>query len=74
MPVSKPTRVTLLAGIVGMLLGANMHAQNPVRGTDSASAPVAAPLPKDIDPDSRYRLPLRNAKTWMITARAFSTN
>jgi 4-carboxymuconolactone decarboxylase len=58
MDVSKTAGVILLAAVAGMLLGANMHAQNPVHSTGSAGAPVADPLPNDVDPDSRYRLPL----------------
>lgn len=56
MKVSKTTAVVLLASFVGVLLGASIRAQNPMSRTDSA--PAAAPLPKDVYPDSRYRLPL----------------
>jgi len=56
MDVSKSSRLVLLAGIVGYLLGGGIHAQNPLRSIGSVSA--AAPLPKDIYADSRNRLPL----------------
>jgi 4-carboxymuconolactone decarboxylase len=52
MYLRKSIGVILLAGVVGVLLGGKMiHAQNAVRSADSA------PLPKDIYPDSRNRLP-----------------
>src|ERR1700690_1877430 len=58
MGVPKGVGVILLAGIVAILAGGRLHAQNPGSGSDSAEAP----LPKDIYPDSRNRLPLPNAE------------
>ena len=51
-------RMILLTGIAGMLFGTDTRAQNPARSPDSPATTVVPPLPKDIDPDSRYRLPL----------------
>src|ERR1700690_1194900 len=56
MNVSKAAGVVLLAGIVGVLASGSTNAQNPVSSAGAAS--IAAQLPKDIDPISRYRLPL----------------
>ena len=53
MNMSKSFGVIFLA-VAGMLLGGSIHAQNPVR---DAVLP-AEPLPRDIYPDSRSRLPL----------------
>ena len=58
MDLSKSVGVVLLAGIVAILAGGRIHAQNSVPSTGSAEAP----LPKDIYPDSRNRLPLPNAE------------
>ena len=58
MDLSKSVGVVLLAGIVAILAGGRIHAQNPVHNTGSSEAP----LPKDIYPDSRNRLPLPNAE------------
>ena len=58
MDIPKGVGVILLAGIVAILAGGRLHAQNPGSGSDSAEAP----LPKDIYPDSRNRLPLPNAE------------
>ncbi len=49
----KTTGIVLLAVFAGMLLGASIHAKNPVSDTKSATAP----LPKDIYPESGNRLP-----------------
>ena len=57
MVVPRSVGVVLLAGVVGML-GATVHAQNPVSSAGSAAVPGAAPLPNDVYPDSRDRLPL----------------
>jgi 4-carboxymuconolactone decarboxylase len=54
MDVSKGAGVFLLAGVVGMLSAGMIQAQNPASRTDSTETL----LPKDIYPDSRYRLPL----------------
>jgi 4-carboxymuconolactone decarboxylase len=54
MNVLKNIGIILLVGAVGMLLGARIQAQKPVSSADSA----AAPLPKDVYPDSRNRLPV----------------
>ena len=51
-------RMILLTGIAGMLFGTDARAQNPAHDSDSPAATVVTPLPKDVDPDSRYRLPL----------------
>jgi 4-carboxymuconolactone decarboxylase len=56
MNVSKAAGVVLLAGIVGVLASGRANAQNSVSGAGAAS--MAAQLPTDIDPISRYRLPL----------------
>jgi hypothetical protein len=56
MHVSKSFGVVLLAGIVAILAGGRTDAQKP----ENSSA--EAPLPKDIYPDSRNRLPLPNAE------------
>ena len=56
MDVSKSVGVVLLTGIVAILAGGRTHAQKP----ENSSA--EAPLPKDIYPDSRNRLPLPNAE------------
>jgi 4-carboxymuconolactone decarboxylase len=56
MDLRKSFGVVLLAGIVGILWGGRIQAQNP--GSGSAEAP----LPKDIYPDSRNRLPLPKAE------------
>jgi 4-carboxymuconolactone decarboxylase len=53
MNMSKSFGVIFLA-VAGMLLGGSIHAQNPVR---DGFLP-AEPLPRDIYPDSRSRLPL----------------
>jgi hypothetical protein len=45
----------LLAASAGLLAGAKINAQNPAPGR--IAAPVAAPLPPDVYPDSRNRLP-----------------
>jgi hypothetical protein len=58
MIVSKIAGAIMFPCIVGLLLGESSHAQNSVRSAESAS--VEAPLPKDIYPDSRNRLPLPN--------------
>jgi 4-carboxymuconolactone decarboxylase len=58
MGVSKSIGVVLLAGVVGMLLGGRIRAQNPAPSADSSEAS----LPKDIYPDSRNRLPLPKAE------------
>jgi 4-carboxymuconolactone decarboxylase len=55
MDTSKTIGTILLAGVMGMFLGGRMHAQNPASGAGSAAA--SAPLPKDVYPDSRNRLP-----------------
>ncbi len=49
----KTAGIALLAVFAGMLLGASIHAKNPVSDTKSATAP----LPKDIYPESGNRLP-----------------
>jgi 4-carboxymuconolactone decarboxylase len=54
MSFSKITGVILFAGLTGILSGLLVHAQNPARVADA----TGAPLPADIYPDSRYRLPL----------------
>ncbi|MGD0965878.1 MAG: hypothetical protein ABSA57_18485 [Candidatus Acidiferrales bacterium] len=54
MEVSRGIAVVLLAGVVGMLPGGRTQAQNSVHNADSTEAP----LPKDIYPDSRNRLPM----------------
>jgi 4-carboxymuconolactone decarboxylase len=54
MYVSKSAKAIFLLGIVGMLWGRDVRAQNPVDGAGSATAS----LPKDVDPESRNRLPL----------------
>jgi len=54
MYMSKSAKAILLVGIVGMLWGRGVRAQNPV---DGAGSPTAS-LPKDVDPESRNRLPL----------------
>jgi 4-carboxymuconolactone decarboxylase len=65
MGVSKGVGVVLLAGIVGVLSAGMMHAQNAAGGADLAEAP----LPKDIYPDSRNRLPLPKLDTPQPKAR-----
>jgi 4-carboxymuconolactone decarboxylase len=52
MDVSKSVGVILLAGALGMLAVARIHAQSP------AAADSGAALPKDVFADSRNRLPL----------------
>ena len=54
MRASKNIGPILLAGVMGILLGVNIHAHNSVRAADTG----AASYPKDIYPDSRNRLPL----------------
>jgi 4-carboxymuconolactone decarboxylase len=54
MHVAKSVKPILLLGAMGMLWGGNIHAQNPVNSASSATAS----LPKDVDPESRNRLPL----------------
>jgi 4-carboxymuconolactone decarboxylase len=54
MRASKNIGAILLAGVMGILLGVNIHAHNSVRAADTG----AASYPKDIYPDSRNRLPL----------------
>jgi 4-carboxymuconolactone decarboxylase len=44
----------LVAGVAGVLLGTNIHAQSPA----SAAGSSADTLPKDVYPESRNRLPL----------------
>jgi 4-carboxymuconolactone decarboxylase len=56
MDLSKSVGVVLLAGIGALLAGGRTHAQKPENNS------AEAPLPKDIYPDSRNRLPLPNAK------------
>ena len=46
----------MLAGIGALLAGGRTHAQKPENNS------AEAPLPKDIYPDSRNRLPLPNAE------------
>src|SRR5271165_1798557 len=58
MAVLKALEVILLAAVAGVLLGGSIDARNPMGSPHSAAAPVATPLPKDIYPDSRNRLPL----------------
>jgi len=65
MDVSKSIGVVLLAGAIGMLLGGRIEAQNPASGSGSTEAP----LPKDIYPDSRNRLPLPLPKSEYQKAR-----
>ena len=50
---SKRVATLLLAAIMGALGGSRLHAQRPAQSSDAA-----APLPKDIYPDSRNRFPL----------------
>src|ERR1700690_712155 len=54
MEVSKSVAFFLLVGVVGMLSGGSIQAQNAPHNADSAQAP----LPKDVYPDSRNRLPM----------------
>jgi len=54
MDLSKSVRVVLLAAVAGMLLSGTAHAQNAAGSAERA----ATALPKDIYPDSGYRLPL----------------
>jgi 4-carboxymuconolactone decarboxylase len=50
--------VILLAGVATMLWAGALHAQNPATRAGSAATPVAASLPRDIDPVSLNRLPV----------------
>src|SRR5271165_7142768 len=54
MNVLRSAGVVMLAGVVSMLSGGRILAQNATSNADSA----ADPLPKDVYPDSRDRLPL----------------
>jgi 4-carboxymuconolactone decarboxylase len=65
MGVSKSVGVVLLAGILGMLSVGRTRAQNSAGSADSAQAP----LPADIYPDSRNRLPLPKLETPQPKAR-----
>ena len=56
MDLSKSVGVVLLAGIGALLAGGRTHPQKPENNS------AEAPLPKDIYPDSRNRLPLPNAE------------
>jgi len=58
MHVSKTLKVILLAGVAGTLLSGTSRAQNPTTGAGSAAPSAAAPLPTDVYPESRNRLPL----------------
>jgi len=58
MNVSKIAGVAFLGVVVGMLLGASMHGQNPASSTHPPASPAVASLPKDVYPESRNRLPL----------------
>jgi len=58
MTVLKRISAVVLAGVMSVLLIAKIHAQNPAHSADS----TGAPLPKDIYPDSRNRLPLPSAE------------
>jgi len=55
---SRSVGLFLLTGIVGLLLGASIQAQNGERSADSSAAVALSSLPKDINPESGYRLPL----------------
>ncbi len=46
--------LVVFAGVTGLLLGERIQAAKPARAVDTA----AAPLPKDVNPDSLNRLPL----------------
>ena len=54
MEACKRVAVVLLAGLVGMLTDGRTRAQNAPHNADSAEAP----LPRDVYPDSRNRLPM----------------
>jgi 4-carboxymuconolactone decarboxylase len=54
MALSKAAAFITFVGVAGLLLGANMRAQNP----SNAAGSSADALPKDVYPDSRNRLPL----------------
>ncbi len=54
MSLSKTVQVILFTGLMGIVSGASLQAQNPSRAADT----VGSPLPADVYPDSRYRLPL----------------
>ena len=54
MALSKAAAFITFVGVTGLLLGANMRAQNP----SNAAGSSADALPKDVYPDSRNRLPL----------------
>jgi 4-carboxymuconolactone decarboxylase len=51
-------RSTSAGVVVAMAASGTSHAQNPASSDGSAIAALAAPLPKDVYPDSRNRLPL----------------
>ncbi len=61
MKLSKSVAPIFLAAIAGMFLGGMIHsirAQAPSNTASSAAASAEPPLPKDVYPDSRNRLPL----------------
>jgi 4-carboxymuconolactone decarboxylase len=56
MSVPKGVRIVLLTGVVSSLMGGVLRAQNP-SSADSSTTQAAIPLPPDVYPDSRNRLP-----------------
>jgi len=58
MEVSKKIGVVLLAGVMGMLSGGRIQAQNSVHNSAQNADSAEAPLPKDVYADSRNRLPM----------------
>ncbi|HVZ59524.1 MAG TPA: hypothetical protein VG892_01955 [Terriglobales bacterium] len=54
--MSRNTVVLFVVMVLGVLLGINVSAQNAAKSTKAGSAA----LPPDIDPVSRYRLPMAN--------------
>ncbi len=58
MGVSKSVRVILLVVVAGALSRGTIQAQNSAQNSPHTADRAAAPLPKDIYPDSRNRLPL----------------